>query len=67
MHANAVKNNVRLHTVVRRAINKLFHGIEKYKIRSCISYLPGNQTSSPLHGGEKLKRCKQYLYSRVAD
>ena len=26
-----------------RTINKLFHGIEKYKIRSCIIYLSENQ------------------------
>ena len=57
MHAKTVKkNNVHLHAVVGRAINKLFHGIEKYKIRSCIIYLTENQVSSPsIHGGQKLR------------
>jgi len=51
MHAKTVH----LHAVVGRAINKLFHEIEKYKIRSCIIYLPKNQVSSlSIHGGEKL-------------
>jgi len=34
MYVKTVKNNVHLHVVVGRIINKLFHGIEKYKIRS---------------------------------
>jgi len=56
MQAKTVKkNNVHLHAIVGRAINKLFHGIEKYKIRSCIIYLTGNQASSPsIHEREKL-------------
>ena len=54
MHAKTVKKiNVHLHVVVGRAINKLFHGIENYKISSCIIYLPKNQASPPsIHGGE---------------
>ena len=52
MHAKAVKNNVHLHAIVDRAINKLFPGIKKYKIRSCIIHLPENQAS--IHGGEKI-------------
>jgi len=31
MHAKMIKNNVHLHAVVVRTINKLFHEIEKYK------------------------------------
>ena len=39
-----------------RAINKLFHEIEKYKIKNCIIYLPKNQASSlSIHGGEKIR------------
>ena len=50
------KNNVHLHPVVDRVINKLFHGTEKYKIKSCIIYLPENQASSPsIHREEKLR------------
>jgi len=37
-----------------RAINKLFYGIEKYKIKSCIIYLPENQASLPSIRGKKL-------------
>jgi len=51
-----LKNNVHLHAVVGRTINKLFHEIKKYKIRSCIIDLPENQASlSSIHGGEKLE------------
>jgi len=58
---------------VGRAINKLIHDIEKYKIRSCIIYLLENQTPSlSIHGGEKWGsifiepwRYKEHLYSRV--
>ena len=54
MHAKTVTNNVHLHTVMGCAINKLFYEIEKYKIRSYIIYLLGNQALSPsIHGGEK--------------
>jgi len=43
-----------LHVVVGGAINKLFHGTEKYKIKSYIIYLPENQASPSIHRGEKL-------------
>jgi len=49
MHAKTIKNNVHLRAVMGRAINKIFHGIKKYKIKSCLIYLL-----------ELKRRCRQF-------